>query len=431
MTQIRNQNVPQETFAWCMYDWANSVYSLVIATAIFPIYYYSLVGDTVELFGTTFPAESVRTYAISFSYLLVILLNPIIGGLADAKNLKKKLLMGFCYTGALACIGLFGFGDGNAVLYGLGCFVVATTAFAVSDGLYNAFLPDIATPDRFDRLSARGFSLGYIGSSLLLIFSLALVFQHEALGVTKDAVTRWVFVITGLWWAGFGSYTFYHLKQRPKERKANTVRRQMVLGGFTQLLQSIKALRNQRLAGLFLLIFLCYDIGVQTTLNVATDFGTKELRLEATNLILALLMIQFVAIVGAMTFGRLSEQVGDIFALRLAVTGWLILCILAYFVQNATQFYALGAGVGLLMGGTQSVSRAVYAKLLPKTEDANASFFSFYSVMDKIAVIIGTFLFGFASQLLGSMRPAILGLSFFFALGFILLTINRFPKQTD
>lgn len=427
MEKQPEKNAPRELFAWTMYDWANSAYSLVVATAVFPIYYYGTVGKTVTLVGTSVPAESARAYSISIAYILVILLNPLLGGAADALGLKKAFLMTACAVGATACACLFFF-TADTPLLGLGLFVVATTSFAISEGFYNAFLPEIATPDRFDSLSARGFSLGYVGSSILLMLSLAAIFMHEKLGITEGNATRLAFVATGVWWAGFGGYTFYWLRNRPAKNTGKKNIRALT-DGFIELFFAAKQLRRNKLAGKFLGVFFCYNMGLQTSLNVASDFGKRELNLDATNLIIAILLIQFIAIAGATLFARLSERKGDIFSLKLVITLWALLCGGAYFVHTAEHFYALGAGVGLMMGGTQALSRAIFAKLIPQDDGALASYFGFYSSIDKTALVIGTLLFGFAAQLFGSMRPAIMGLGFFFVLAFVLTQLIDWKKN--
>ena len=413
------KNRPRELRAWCFYDWANSVYSLVIATAIFPIYYFAVTPPQVALLGGSIDRVSLRSYAISVAYLLIVLLGPLLAGRADARRQKKAYLRMACYAGATSCVGLFWF-TGDSIYLGLGLFVSATFFFALSDQFYNSFLPEIATPDRFDQLSARGYSLGYVGSVILLVASLVMVQQPAWVGLEAGSATRVSFVLTGLWWAGFGTYTFRHLRA-DRETAAATPPR----SGFAELLHCLRQVPSIPLLGRFLLTFLCYNMGLQTVMNVATDFGTEELKLEAGSLILALLLIQLIAVGGAYFFAMLSEKKGNIFALKTAVLMWVGIIVYAWFVDSAAEFYGLGAAVGWVMGGTQSTSRAAYSRLLPPEVAGNASFFSFYSVLDKVAVIVGTFSFGLVNQLTGSMRNAIIFLALFFVAGFALLALTR------
>jgi UMF1 family MFS transporter len=340
---------------------------------------------------------------------------------------KKVFLMAACYTGAIACACLAGFSPEMIVL-GMGCFVLATFSFALSDGFYNAFLPDIVTPDRYDRVSARGYSLGYVGSVLLVILCLVLVFNAEALGMTAGQTTRIAFIITGLWWAGFGTFTFLRLRERKPSTPAK-INTDALTAGFRELIRCTVELAKLPTLRLFLITFFFYDMGVQTVMNIATDFGADELHLETGTMIIALLIIQFIAIIGAYFFSWLSERHGNIVALQTAVIIWCGICSYAYFITTAVEFYTLGALVGLTMGGIQSTSRAAYSKLLPADHPANASFFSFYSVLDKIAVIVGTFIFGLTRDITHSMRSSIIFLITFFVIGLVLLTVVNWGKK--
>jgi len=337
--------------------------------------------------------------------------------------LKKRFLMMACYTGATCCIGLYFF-TANSIFLGLGLFVGATFCFAVSDQFYNSFLPEIATPDRFDQLSAKGYSLGYIGSVLLLIISLVFVMQPGWFGMETGSATRLSFVLTGLWWAGFGTFTFSRLRN-DHETEARTD----VENGFQELLKSLKRVPTVPLLGRFLLTFFFYNMGLQTVMYIATDFGKGELKLEDSSLIIALLIIQLIAIGGSYFFAILSERRGNIFALKVAVLIWIGIVFYAWFINSAVEFYILGAAVGWVMGGMQSTSRAAYARLLPAEDEGHASFFSFYSVLDKVAIIVGTFAFGLINELTGSMRNSIVFLAVFFVIGFVLLVITKWQGR--
>lgn len=417
------KNRPRELRAWCFYDWANSVYSLVIATAVFPIYYLAITPERVSILGAEFNRVSLRSYTISLAYLLIVLLGPLLAGRADARRQKKRFLMFACYAGATSCAGLFFF-TGDSIYLGLGLFVSATFFFALSDQFYNSFLPEVATPDRFDQLSARGYSLGYMGSVILLVASLVIIQKPDWFGMEAGSATRLSFVLTGVWWAVFGTYTFRHLRNdHETEARAN------VRTGFQELLYCLRRVPSIPLLGRFLLTFFFYNMGLQTVMNVATDFGTDELKLESGSLIVALLLIQLIAIGGAYFFAILSEKKGNVYALKVAVLMWTGIIVYAWFIETAAEFYGLGAAVGWVMGGTQSTSRAAYSRLLPQDKEGGASFFSFYSVLDKVAVIVGTFCFGFVNEQTGSMRYAIIFLALFFAVGYLLLALTRWQGR--
>lgn len=404
-----------------MYDWANSVFTLVVATAVFPIYYYAVTPDVVGIFGTSVPAASLRSYTISAAYVLIALTSPYLGGLADARRLKKRFLAACCYTGAASAAGLYFFVEGHTWL-GLGLFMLGSYCYALSDNFYNAFLPEVATPDRFDGLSARGYSLGYLGSSLLLMACLALIQLHETVGVSEGYATRLAFVLVGVWWAGFGWLSLQRLRERGVGTPGGS--------GWAALRRCLVQLKDSKLVRRFLLTFFLYNMGIQTIIQVAADFGTEVLGLEASDLILTILAIQFVAVGGAYLFAMLTKRLGPIRALQLAVVCWLAMVGYAYTIDSAVEFYALGGGVGLLLGATQSVSRATYARFLPKAvrEEGNASFFSFYNILDKVSIIFGTLVFGLTVNILGTMRPAVLVLSVFFLLGLVLLAASPWAK---
>ncbi len=420
------KNNPRELSAWCMYDWANSVYSLAIATAIFPIYFVNIVPDQYSLFGFTLPDETVYSYSVSFAYLLIVLFSPLLSGIADARALKKVFMGIACTTGAVSVVSMCLFNDGTIGL-GITLFIAASFCWALSEIFYNSFLPDIATEDRFDRLSARGYSMGYIGSVIQLVLALALVIGHDALGLTAGEATRISFAFTGIWWGAFGLFSLSRLHQR-KGHSENGNSQNLFTRGFQELIACSRDLFRIPILRWFLITFLLYDIAVQTVMYVATIYGTKEIKLDTDNLIAVLLVIQLIAIPGAFLFSRLSERKGNIFALRLVVVIWIGICIAAYFLTLPLHFYILAAVVGLVMGAVQSVSRATYTKLIPPEHQGNAAMFSFYSVMDKVAIILGTFTFGLVNNLLGSMRQGILFLIFWLVLSLLLLAVVPWQK---
>ncbi|WP_255478648.1 MFS transporter [Rufibacter sp. XAAS-G3-1] len=428
MMQTTLKNDPKIMKAWCFYDWANSVYSLVITTAIFPIYYVALTrgnnGDIVSFFGIEISASVLYSYALTGAFLTIAFLSPLLTAIADYGGNKKNFMRFFCYMGSTACMGLFFFTEETFSLSVL-LFMVAAIGFSGSIVFYNSYLPEIATEDNFDKLSARGFSLGYIGSMLLLIFSLALVLNSEKLGIEDAGLPpRISFLITGLWWFGFSQYSFAYLPNNPYKKKAEG---NYLLNGFKELGRVVSMLKELPLLKRFLMAFFFYNMGVQTVMYVASLFGSKELNLPDNALITVLLIIQAVAIGGAYFFAWLSGKVGNTMALVWAVLVWVGITIGAYFVTTGNQYYVLAFVVGAVMGGVQSLSRSTYSKLLPETTD-HASFFSFYDICDKVGLALGTLAFGITEQIFGSMRNSILTLLVFFVIGLALLFSIRTRK---
>ncbi|MCS7076468.1 MAG: MFS transporter [Bacteroidia bacterium] len=416
-------NQPKELRAWVLYDWANSVYSLVIATAIFPIYYESVVKEPILFLGIAWQPASIYTFAIAIAYFLVLVLSPLLGGIADAKGYKKPFLMSACYIGSLSCIGLFLF-DTNFIYLGIFLFSVASFGFAMSDSFYNAFLPEIATPDKFDTLSARGYSLGYIGSVILLVISLLFIQKPELIfGGNVVLATRFSFVMTGLWWLVFGTWVFTQL--RNPEPLIYQTQGSLLTKGWQEVLICIQEIRKKRVIFWYLVAFLSFNMGVQTIMYMATLFGTNELKLGAGDLIPMLLAVQLIGVIGAYVFAFFSRRHGNIPVLITALVIWASVCVYAYFTTTKTEFYALGALVGLCMGGTQSTSRAFYAKIIPQDVGANASFFGFYSLVDKLAIVTGMGIFGLLIQITHSMRISIIFLISFFILGIFTLFVTQ------
>lgn len=413
-----------------MFDWANSVYSLVITVAIFPSFYEKMTekafqGSLVKFFGIEVVNTVLYSYSLSFSFLLLTFLLPILSGIADVGGNKKPFMRFFTTLGSLACIGLFWF-DGSNVEWGIICSMLASIGFGGSIVFYNAYLPEIASPDQYDAVSAKGFSLGYFGSVLLLILNLAMALKPEIFGFNPEDTTalniRVSFVLVGLWWFGFSQITFYYLPN-----KANLIDKSVNLfaQGFSQLRSVIKAIGNQPFTMRFLLGFFFFNAGVQTVLYLATLFASKELHMQQDKLIITILILQIVAILGASIFAKVSEKQGNKIAILIILSVWIIDCICAYFVTTDLHFYGLAAGVGIVMGGIQSLARATYCKLFPENTQDTASYFSFYDVLDKLSTFFGTFAYAFIEQVTGSMRNSIFALSLFFVVGFIfILTIK-------
>lgn len=401
--------------AWTFYDWANSVYPLVITTAIFPIFYEAVVPQTVDFFNFKFINTELYSYIISLSFIIVAVLSPILSGIADYTGNKEKFMKFFCYLGSLSCISLFFFSAQHIEL-SLISVLLASIGFWGSLVFYNAYLPEIATPDLHDKISAQGFSKGYIGSSLLLIICLVLI---QVFGV--DA--RYSFILTGLWWMGFSQLTYVRLPNNVYNKKPTG---NVLFKGFRELNNVWIELKNIKQLKRYLAAFFVYSMGVQTVMIMAIFFGTKEISWvdeasKTTGLIVSVLIIQFIAIPGAYLMAYLSGKVGNIKALGANIFIWIGICIAAYsVVKTPLHFYAIAGVVGFVMGGIQSLSRSTYSKLLPNTQE-HASYFSFYDVTEKIGIVIGTFMFGFIEGITGDIRESILGLILFFVIGFLLL----------
>lgn len=404
--------------AWCFFDWANSAYSLVITTAIFPAYYTAATeaffgNDTVIFFGIEITNTVLYSYALSVSFLLIALLSPILSGIADYGGKKKLFMRFFTMLGAFSCITLFFFTGSNVEL---GIIAAVTASIGFSGGLvfYNAFLPEIVSPDRYDAVSARGYSMGYLGSVLLLILNLLMIQFNEVLGVEKGFITRICFLMVGVWWLGFSQITFQYLQDRKNGQKINNA---LLSKGFHELQKVWQALKNQPNIKKFLLSFFCYSTGVQTILLIAALFASKELNMQSSELIVLVLLLQIVAIGGAYLTAKLSGLKGNKFTLLILLSIWAFVCLTAFFVYDKMQFYLLAVLLGMVMGGIQSLSRATYSKLLPENTPDTASYFSFYDVLEKSSIVLGTFLTGFAEQQSDNMRIGILALGFFFIVG--------------
>ena len=415
---------------WAMYDWANSVYNLVITTTFFPAYYAAVTGtqnpqfkDGITFLGRTFVNTELKDYVLSFGFLIVALLSPILSSIADYKGNKKNFMRFFCYMGALSC-SLMVFFDENHVTLGLMCFMFAGIGFYGSQVFYNSYLPDIAAEKDMDRISAKGYTMGYIGSVIMQMIGFALVLLMPKGGLPLQIT----FLLVGIWWVCFAQITFNALPISAKaERKAKT---NVLSNGFLELKKVWKQLVHLPVLKRFLSAFFFYSMGVQTVMLVAIDFGIKELKLEDSKLIITAVIIQLVAIAGAMGMSRLSERYGNIKVLILTVLLWIGVCIAGYFITTEMHFYIIASLVGLVMGGIQSLSRSTYSKLMPETKDTT-SFFSFYDITEKIAIVIGLFSFGFIEGFTGNMRNSILALVIFFVLGliFLLLTFQKQDKQ--
>tara|TARA_R110002051_G_scaffold5108_2_gene27335 strand:- start:2478 stop:3827 length:1350 start_codon:yes stop_codon:yes gene_type:complete len=426
--------------AWAFYDWANSVYSLVISSAVFPIFYGALFRvagiEKVTVFGNEFSRAPLISYTTSLAFVFIAIITPLISGIADYLGNKKMFMKFFCYLGGLSCIGLYWFSLEN-IYFGLICYFLGLVGFWVSFAINNSYLPDVAFPKQQDAISAKGFSLGYIGSVILLIFNLAMVMKPHFFGIMTDEAgaaeikaMKYSFVTVGIWWILFAQYSFYYL---PKGFKKDGKRTNIILNGFKELKQVWLQLGGQIRLKRYLGAFFVYSMAVQTVMLIATYFGEEEIAWgtdseRTTGLIISILVIQLVAILGATITARASEKYGNIKTLIVVNALWVCICIYAYFVITPIDFYIAAGCVGLVMGGIQALSRSTYSKYLPETKDTT-SFFSFYDVAEKIGIVIGTFLYGFVAQLTGSMRSSIIFLGLFFLIGMFLLVRVKESKK--
>ncbi|MFN4145533.1 MAG: MFS transporter [Runella sp.] len=419
------KNNPQTLNAWCLYDWANSVHSLVIVSTIFPIYFTNTAvnaagGSDVQFLGMTVNNAALFSFSVSFAFLFIALVNPILGAIADFSGRKKRFMQFFVYLGATACALLYFF-DREHLTLGVVAFTVSLIGWSGSIVFYNAYLPEIATEDRFDKLSARGFTMGYIGSVLLLIFNLTMLLKPDWYGdIDSGTACRISFLTVALWWVLFAQIPFYYLPNRTPLLNISPGGGRWIWNGFRELKKVLAELNDLPSTKRFLMAFFFYNMGVQTVMYIGTIFGSQELKLPDNALIVTILILQLVAIVGAYIFAVLSGKIGNTNTISLTLLVWMVICVAAYFVMTETQFYVLAAGIGFVMGGVQSLSRSTYAKFLPENTPDTASYFSFYDVCDKFSTFLGTIVFGLITQLYG-MRKSLLFLVLIFAIGLLIL----------
>jgi MFS transporter, UMF1 family len=419
---------PKIQTAWAMYDWANSAYNLVITSTIFPAYYIAVTGGDsgarVDFFGWQMLNSTLLEYSLALAYLIIALLSPILSAIADYKGNKKRYMQFYCYLGSLACMGLFWFKPG-ATEWGIMMSMLAAIGYCGSLVFYNAYLPEIATVEEQDKLSAKGFTYGYIGSVLLQIICFMFIFSSFA---DDTFAPRLSFLLVGIWWLVFAQISFKYL---PKGIAAKASSKANVLiSGFKELSKVWHQAQQMPKLKAYLPAFFFYSMGVQTVMLAATIFGSKEIKkledgqwvaMKAADLIPAILIIQIVAILGSMVMARLSRKYGNMQVLLGAVALWVGICIAAFYTYTNIQFYILAVCVGLLMGGIQSLSRSTYSKLLPADTQDSASFFSLYDVMEKMSIVLGMFSFAFIEDMFDSMRYSIVALIVFFVMGMVLL----------
>lgn len=414
--------------AWASYDWANSVYFLVISSAIFPLYYGYICADEthLEVFGMSFKNTALISYVTALAFMFIAIWSPILSGIADYMGNKKRFMQFYCYLGSAACIGLYWFEIDN-LLWGLLFYFLALVGAWSSLVFYNSYLPDIAYPEQHNKISARGFALGYIGSVLLLLINLFMVLKPEWFNIPGESgaaslkAMRYSFVMVGIWWFGFSHIAFYHL---PRGFKDKVYTKDIFFNGYRELKIVWKSLRNLTQLKRYLGAFFVFSMALQTVMIVAAYFGEQEIswsgQEKTMGLIISILLIQIIAIFGALLSSKLANTWGNIKTLILLNGIWVALCISAYFIYEPIEFYLVAAFVGLCMGGIQSVARSTYSQMIPETLDTT-SYFSFYDVAEKVGIVIGMLMYGTIDQITGSMRNAILFFVLFFFVGAILL----------
>ena len=422
------QTAPKKVInGWAMYDWANSVYNLVITSTIFPAYYEAVTGDgnentiidKIKIGSYEFSNTSLYNYILGFAFIIVAIMSPILSSIADYRGNKKQFLQFFCTMGSLACASLYFF-DSNHIIGGLISVIIACVGFWSSLVFYNSYLPEIAAPEDRDRISAKGFMMGYIGSVLLQLICFVFVLKPELFGITVGKASQISFLLVGIWWMAFGWFAIGRLPNGTGVKGPH--KNKLITQGYKELIKVCIELKNLPTLKRFLTAFFFYNMGVQTVMLAATLYGKSELNIPTTNLILAILIIQIVAIPGANLMARLASKWGNFNTLMVAVLIWIAGCVMGYYLprNSIIPFYTLAVVVGFVMGGIQSVSRSTYSKLMPETHDTT-SYFSFFDVTEKIAIVIGMFSFGFINELTGSQRNSVLALGIFFVIGFILL----------
>jgi UMF1 family MFS transporter len=419
---------------WAMYDWASSSYNLVITSTIFPTYFEAIAvddasvsGKTVTFLGRQFENSALYNYSIAVAMFIVAIMSPILSSIADYKGNKKKFLSFYFTVGSIACAAMYFF-QKDTLWLGIAGIIIACIGFWGAQVFYNSFLPEIASVEDRDHISAKGFIYGYIGSVLLQLICFVFVMMHDAFKITEDRGAQISFLLVGIWWWSFARFS---LSRLPNPIPAGTGDQHNILTkGYKELNKVWKQVKHLPKLKRYLFSFFFYNMGVQTVMLVAAIYGKGELELPTKNLIVAILIIQLIAIPGAYVISWLSSKIGNIKTLMVLVMLWIIVCIAAYFMPKGGvyEFYALGAFVGFIMGGVQSLSRSTYAKLMPETKDT-VSFFSFYDVTEKFAAVVGIVTFGFLTDLTGSQRNSTLALATFFVIGLLLLAYTNAAKE--
>ncbi|PWW24322.1 UMF1 family MFS transporter [Geodermatophilus normandii] len=418
----------RERFGWYSYDWAMSVFNTSVTTVFLGPYLTTVAEDAagadgrLPFLGLSIPPGSWFSYVLSFSVILQVLVLPITGAVADRSGRKRQLLGGLAALGALAATCLFFVADGRYLL-GAVLFVVANVAFGAATVVYYSWLPDLAGPDERDAVSSRGWAFGYVGGALLLAVHLGLFLGAESLGLTSGEAVRICLATAGLWWGLFTLVTVSLLRDRPAQAAAHGA----ATSGFRQLAATLKGMRAFPLTLWFLGAYLLFNDGVQTVISLSATYASEELGLSQSVLTGAILMVQVVAVVGALGLGRVAARYGAKRTVLGCLVAWTAVLVAAYTLQEGAvaQFYALAAVIGLVQGGTQALSRSLFSHLIPAGREAE--YYSFYEISDRGTSWLGPLAFGLTYQLTGSYRYAIVSLVVFFVAGFLLLL--RLPMR--
>lgn len=431
------ENNSKTIFGWCMYDWANSAYSTTVAAGLLPVYFATVVVGPkgFKIGDITFSATTLWGIIVGMGALTTFLITPILGAIADFANAKKRFLLLFAYTGSIFTLFLYFTREGN-VMSTLIVFFITQVCFIGANVFYDAFLPHICRSEEMDMVSSKGYSYGYIGGGLQFALTLALVAGHNLIGISQAMAVRIGILGAGIWWAGFTVFTAKYLIET---RRAGSLRdHQVDLGssplvyarvGFSRLIQTTKHVRRFRHLVIFLIAYMLYNDAIQTVLDMATIYGAEELKLSATSLLVTLLIIQLVAAVGAFIFGSFAAYVGTKRAVMTTLALWSLIVVYAYFIATTYQFFLAGVMVGMVMGGSQALSRSFYGSIIPK--EASAEFYGFYTVFSKFSAIWGPFVFAFIRQTTGSARNSILSLIVFFIIGLVLLYLVDDKKARE
>lgn len=431
--QVIKKGDPKVVRAWVMYDWSNSVYQLTIASAIFPIYYNTVTRHgtdyMVSFFGFKVVNTALYSWAIATAYLLVAIGSPLFSSMADYTGRRKGFMRAFTIIGATGC-GMLFFFDANHIELGVISFALGTLGYGGSIVFYNSFLPVIAEPEDQDRISARGYSMGYLGGVILLLFNLLMIIMPEIFGFDKQSAmpARISFLTVFIWWIGFSTITFSHLPKYVFRKR--TSEGHIFTNGYRELQTVFIKVRKSFQLSIYLIAFFFLMMGMLTTMFMAATFGEKELGLNESILIPTILGIQLIGMFGAWSFARLSGKIGNLKALIISVMVWIIICIYAFTINGASGFIIAALFIGVVMGGSQSLARSTYSKMLPETED-HTSFFSFYDVMEKLATVAGTFSFGIIEVLTGSMRYSVLSIALFFVVGLFFLLLLHWKDRAQ
>jgi len=426
LNQPLEKNNAKTIFGWCMYDWANSAYVTTVAVGLLPYYFARIVvGDHgVTIAGTVLSATTLWGLAVSAAAVIAFLSAPVLGAVADFSSAKKRFLLFFAYSGTVATALLF-FCQAGDVFKTLALFLIAQVGFVCGNVFYDAFLPQIASEEKIDWVSGKGYAYGYVGGGLQFAAALALVAEHARLGISQELATRIGIGTAALWWGGFTLITARRLRDAPASESLDDNYRRWprtvayLATGIARTWHTTRKVSRFRHLLLYLVGFMLYNDGIQTVINMATIYGAEELRLGPQTLMVTLLVIQAIGTFGALMFGRLAGRIGSKHAIMVTLVLWSGVVVYAYFIHTATEFFVLGGIVGLVLGGSQALSRSFYGSMIP--ESASAEFFGFYTVFSKFSAIWGPLVFATIRQVTGTARLSIISLIAFFIVGLVLL----------